>query len=293
MALLMSPLHSPFAFTVFVLHLLVIARAITRPNRAPASRVAWVAVITFLPLFGVFAYLLLGETSIGRVRIRRLRAVETRMSLPAGAGIATDAATPQARPLFDLAGSINGFKPVTGNRIVLLGDASATPDAPKLDSNAAIDALLADIEQAREHVHIGFYIWLDDRNGGRVNDAVCAAARRGVQCRVMVDALGSRAYVRGPRWKQLREAGVRVHAMLDDVPRLGHLAVGRVDLRNHRKVAVIDNRIAYCGSQNCADPEFRVKAEFAPWVDLLLRCEGPVARQAQYLFLSAWISETG
>ena len=90
-----------------------------------------------------------------------------------------------------------------------------------------------------------------------------------------------------------REAGVRVLATLDDIPRLGHLAVGRLDLRNHRKVAVIDNRIAFCGSQNCADPEFRVAARFAPWVDILLRCEGPVVRQAQHLFLSTWIAETG
>ena len=63
--------------------------------------------------------------------------------------------------------------------------------------------------------------------------------------------------------------------------------------RNHRKISVIDNRIAFCGSQNCADPEFRVAARFAPWVDILLRCEGPVVRQAQHLFLSTWIAETG
>lgn len=293
MTYFLSPLHSPLAFVLFVVHLLVIARAITRPNRVPASRIAWVAIITFLPLLGVIAYLMLGETSIGRVRIKRLRDVEARMPLPADAGAAANAVTQQLKPLFDLGHSINGFRPVAGNRIVLLGDPSATPDTPKLDSNAAIDALVADIEQSREHVHIGFYIWLDDHNGGRVTDAVCAAAQRGMQCRVMVDALGSRAFVGSPRWTQLRDAGVRVHAMLDDVPRLGHLAVGRVDLRNHRKVAVIDNRIAFCGSQNCADPEFRVKPEFAPWIDLFLRCEGPVVRQAQYLFLSAWISETG
>ena len=293
MAFFLSPLHSPQALLLFVAHLLVMARAITRPNRAPASRVAWVAVITFLPLLGVIAYLLLGETSIGRIRIKRLREAEARMPQPADAGVPTDAVDARLKPLFDQAESINGFKPVAGNRIVLLGDPSAPPEQPMADSNAAIDTLVADIEQAREHVHVGFYIWLDDRNGGRVVDAVCAAARRGAQCRVMVDALGSRAFVKGPRWRQLQQAGVRVHAMLDDVPRLGHLAVGRVDLRNHRKVAVIDNRIAYCGSQNCADPEFRVKPEFAPWIDLLLRCEGPVVRQAQYLFLSAWISETG
>ncbi len=293
MAFFLSPLHSPLAFLIFVAHLLVIARAITRPNRTPASRVAWVAVITFLPLLGMLAYLLLGETSIGRARIKRLRDAEARMPLPDTAGAPTDAVPLQAQPLFDLAHSINGFVPTTGNRIVLLGDPAASPQQPMADSNAAIDALVADIRQAAEHVHIGFYIWLDDHNGGRVVDAVCAAAQRGVQCRVMVDALGSRAFVHGPRWRQLRDAGVRVHAMLDDVPRLGHLAVGRVDLRNHRKVAVIDNRIAYCGSQNCADPEFRVKPKFAPWIDLLLRCQGPVVRQAQYLFLSAWISETG
>ena len=293
MAYLLNPLQSPLGVLLFIAHLLVIARAITRPNREPASRVAWVAVITFLPVIGMIAYLCLGETSIGRTRIRNLHKVESTMPMPAQAGIAPDAIPAQAKPLFDLAQSINGFRPVPGNRITLLGDPAATPEQPKADSNAAIAVLVSDIEQAREHVHIGFYIWLDDNNGGRVADAICAAAQRGVQCRVMVDALGSHAFVHGPRWRQMKEAGVHVHAMLNDVPRLGHLAVGRVDLRNHRKVAVIDNRIAYCGSQNCADPEFRTKPKFAPWIDLLMRCEGPVVRQAQYLFLSTWISEVG
>lgn len=293
MAYYLSLLHSPFGVLLFVVHLVVAARAITRPNRVPASRVAWVAVITFLPLLGVIAYLLLGETSIGRDRIKRLHNVLTTMPVPAGRPEPPVRLAPHLKLVFDLASSINGFKPASGNRIVLLGDPAAPPEQPMANSNASIDVLIADIEQARETVHIGFYIWLDDGNGGRVVDAVCAAAGRGVHCRVMVDALGSRAFVHGPRWRQLKQAGVHVHAMLDDVPRLGHLAVGRMDLRNHRKVAVIDNRIAYCGSQNCADPEFRVKPKFAPWIDLLMRCEGPVVRQAQYLFLTAWISEVG
>jgi NADPH:quinone reductase-like Zn-dependent oxidoreductase len=66
---------------------------------------------------------------------------------------------------------------------------------------------------------------------------------------------------------------------LDDIPRLGNLAVGRPDLRNHRKIVVIDNRITYCGSQNCADAAFPIKPRFAPWVDIMLRFEGPLARQ--------------
>jgi len=67
---------------------------------------------------------------------------------------------------------------------------------------------------------------------------------------------------------------------------------GRIDLRNHRKIVVIDNQITYCGSQNCADPEFRVKAKYAPWVDAMIRFEGPIVRQNQYLFTSDWMAET-
>jgi len=287
------PLAMLYTSLLFVLHLVVVARAITRPNRIPASRVAWVAVIMFLPLVGVIAYLFLGETSVGRERIERLNEIKTRMLLPDDAAYRPAEVDSRAASLFRLARSINGFGLVAGNHIALLGDPDAPVNAPMRDSDIAIDALVADIEQARAHVHISFYIWLDDRNGGRVADAVCAAARRGVHCRVLVDALGSRDFIRSPRWPQLRDAGARTVAALDDIPRLGNLAVGRPDLRDHRKIVVIDNRIAYCGSQNCADAQFLVQARFAPWVDMLLRCEGPVVRQAQYLFLTSWIAETG
>jgi cardiolipin synthase A/B len=279
------------AVGVFAIHLLTVLRAVTRPNRTPASRVAWVAVIMCLPVIGVVAYLLLGETSIGRERVRRLHEAEQRLAAPSGAG--TEPGDPVAGAVSDLCRSINGFGPTPGNRVVLLGDPAASPAEPTRDCDAAIQGLIEAIGAATEHVHMSFYIWLDDENGGRVADAISAAARRGVACRVMVDALGSRDFVRGPRWRQLREAGAHLLAALQDIPRLGRTAVGRVDLRNHRKLVVIDNRIAFCGSQNCADPQFRVKAKYAPWVDVLLRCEGPVVRQAQHLFLGTWIAETG
>ncbi|WGL51941.1 cardiolipin synthase [Nocardioides sp. BP30] len=276
---------------VFVLGLLTAVRAITRPNREPASRIAWVAVIMCLPVVGIVAYLFLGETSIGRERLERLRRAEERLAHPAGSPATVSDRVDAS--VADLCSSINDYPPVAGNRVVLLGDPDAPPASPGIDSNLAVDALVEAIGGAREHVHISFYIWLEDHNGVRVAEAVAAAARRGVVCRVMADAMGSRDFIGGRRWDELREAGVQLVSTLQDIPRLGHFALGRVDLRNHRKIVVIDNRVAFCGSQNCADPEFRVKPKFAPWVDVLLRCEGPVVRQAQHLFLTSWIAETG
>ncbi|MGC4028964.1 MAG: cardiolipin synthase [Steroidobacteraceae bacterium] len=281
-----------WALVTFAVHMLVVLRALTRPNRSPASRIAWIAVILLAPFVGMIAYLLLGETSVGQARVERLRKAAREISPPDETS-AAHGLLPQMASLFDLARSVNGFQAVDGNRLVLLTDPEAPADEPMRHSKCAIEAMLRDIAQATHQVHMAVYIWLDDHTGRRMAAAVADAARRGVQCRVMVDALGSRAFTRSATWRQMSEAGVRLQVTLRDIARWRHVAFSRVDLRDHRKILVVDNRIAYCGSQNCADPEFRVKAQFAPWIDLMIRCEGPVARQMQWLFLSGWIPETG
>src|SRR5580704_9890773 len=88
------------ALGVFVIHLLTVLRAITRPDRTPASRVAWIAAIMCLPVIGVVAYLFLGETSIGRERTQRLRDVESHLAAPSGAGTKLD--DPVAMTVSDL-----------------------------------------------------------------------------------------------------------------------------------------------------------------------------------------------
>jgi cardiolipin synthase len=160
------------------------------------------------------------------------------------------------------------------------------------DSNATIDALVADIDAAQDHVHLLFYIWLPDNNGLKVVAALRRAARRGIACRAMVDDLGSRLMVRSEHWQALSDAGVHTAVALPVGNPLLKPFFGRIDLRNHRKIAVIDNRITYCGSQNCADAEFRVKAKFAPWVDAVMRFEGPIARQNQFVFAGDWTAQT-
>ncbi len=273
------------ALLLFLVHLAVIARVILRPHREPASRVAWIVLIILLPVIGVIAYLLLGETNIGRRRARRLR--EVLAGLPrVGDAPGSDAAVRQARVpesyghLFRVGRSVNGFEPVGGNRGQLLAD-----------SNASIDCLVADIDAAKDHVHLIFYIWLPDNNGLKVGEALKRAAARSVTCRVMADGLGSRIMIDSEHWRAMRDAGVNLASALPIGNPLLRPLRGRIDLRNHRKIVVIDNWITYCGSQNCADPEFRIKARYAPWVDALMRFEGPIARQNQYLFASDWMAQ--
>ncbi|MFC5500088.1 cardiolipin synthase [Caenimonas terrae] len=270
---------------VGLLQLAAIARILLRPHRDPASRIAWMVVVGTLPMAGLLAYLMLGEVNIGRRRAQRLHRVLKSMPpfpcRPAGDAASVAAAIAgRYRHLFDLGRSVSGFEPVAGNRAQVMHD-----------SNAMIDSLVADIDAARDHVHVLFYIWLPDRNGLKVVEALKRAAGRGVTCRVMADDLGSRPIIKSEHWHAMRVAGVRVAAGLP----MGHLLMrpfhGRIDLRNHRKIVVIDDCITYCGSQNCADPEFLVKAKFAPWVDTVMRFEGPVARQNQFLFASDWMTD--
>ena len=278
-------LHSILALAIITpLELAVFVRILLRPHRDPASRIAWIVVVGVLPLFGILAYLLLGEVNIGRGRVKRLDAVLKRLpQIPLqGMGEMANvvAAVPEHhRHLFLLGQSISGFPPVAGNTASLLPD-----------SNATIDAMVADIDSATEHVHVLFYIWLPDHNGTKVVEALKRAAARGVTCRVMADDLGSRTIIRSEHWQAMRAAGVRVAVGLAIGNPFLRPFEGRIDLRNHRKIVVIDDRITYCGSQNCADPEFRVKAKFAPWVDAVMRFEGPIARQNQFLFASDWMT---
>lgn len=257
--------------------LAVMARILLRPNRVPASRVAWLVVVGALPVVGIVAYLLLGEVSIGRRRVARVREALARIPKYDGG---TDEIVPERyRNLFRLGHSISGFWPVGGNTGRLLAD-----------SNATIDAMVADIDAAKQHVHLLFYIWLADNNGRKIIEALKRAAARGVACRVMVDDLGSRGLVRSPHWQAMREAGIKVASGLAIGNPLLRVFTSRIDLRNHRKIAVIDGTITYCGSQNCADPEFLVKARYAPWVDAMVRFEGPIAYQNQLLFAGDWMA---
>ena len=279
----MDHLRLFFSGLLIVAEIAVLLRALLRPHREPASRLAWIIVIIVVPIIGVLAYLLIGEARISPGRRALGREIDARLPRPCGDESAVrKLESGRHWAPFALARTINGLDPTGGN--------SATIAA---DSNAAIDQMVADIDAAARHLHGCFYIWLADNNGLKVKNALIRTARRGVEVRVLADALGSRWIIRSPHWNDMREAGCDMRVALPVGNLLWTMIRGRVDLRNHRKLMVVDNSVAWCGSQNVADPEFRIKPRYAPWVDIMTRWTGRVARQCQYLFVSDWMAEGG
>jgi cardiolipin synthase len=183
---------------------------------------------------------------------------------------------PQLAHIPGLAARLGDFGVFEGNAVELLPDYAGS-----------IVRLITDIEAATHHVHILTYILADDATARPLVEALIAAAKRGVQCRLMADAVGSRVGLAqlGP---ELRAAGVEVTTMLP-VGFFRHNAA-RFDLRNHRKLAVIDGRIGYVGSQNLTAPEF---VPGHPNEELVARVTGPIVAQIQAVLLADRFIETG
>lgn len=248
-----------------------------------STRLAWFVVILVLPLFGLIVYFLFGEVRLGSTNSLKAKNVYSDLQNRFREDLIIDGepdSTPDSlyAPAFAYASSMNGFHVRSGNKAELMPD-----------DKTARSRLIQDIDAAHSSVNILYYIWFDDDTGTEVARALIRAVKRGVTCRAMVDALGSRAFIKSKLWKEMSLAGVQTAIALPYSNLLNTVLTSRLDLRNHRKITVIDNQITYCGSQNCTDPEFRTKPKYAPWVDILLRFEGPLVAQNQLLFASDWL----
>src|SRR5436305_13524080 len=181
----MGPLQTIGTFIGGVLEAGVFVRAILRPHREPASRIAWAVVIVALPIVGILGYLLIGEVRISLKRRVRGREIEAKLPRPPGDEALAEKirAGFYAAP-FSLGRSINDLPPTGGNKVKLAAD-----------SNAAIDSMVADIDAATSTAHLCAYIWLADTNGAKIKDALIRAAGRGVMVRATADALGSRLFI--------------------------------------------------------------------------------------------------
>lgn len=260
------------------------AWVVIRKGDRPPVALAWVVVVMAIPLIGVGAYLLFGEVWFGRRRMRRHAAILAHLDRPEFHLHSDPRAqqcdlSPVEHQLARMAESVSNSHVTAGNSVTLHGDTDET-----------LARMIEDVDRATHHVHLLTYIYLCDSAGRLMADALIRAARRGVSVRLMVDGLGSRPFLRCPMPRELAAAGVRVAEALPVNP--FRMLVRRVDVRNHRKLLVIDGTIGYLGSQNIAAKGFAPKARYAPWVDCTVRLEGPVVRELQLIFAEDWFLDT-
>lgn len=254
-------------------------------RRPVGVALAWIMLIAVVPFAGAAIYLTFGELRLGNRRARRAATIhdlyeEWLENLRRRSKVDWATCHPNSEPLSRLAQNAAGISALAGNAYRLLDD-----------WHAILDSIVADIDAANSTCHMVFYIW---SAGGKADDVAAAlirAAGRGVKCRVLVDAVGSRQFLVSQTAQLMRDGGVELRdALPGGLLRMPFL---RFDLRLHRKIVVIDGEIAYTGSLNMVDPRyFKQDARVGQWVDAMIRVTGPAVEPLAITFLEDWQIET-
>jgi len=255
-------------------------------RKEPSSTIAWILTLVFLPAVGAVLFLLFGRDRVrwparkkreldAIVRAQVADALDERADADTSTQIAL--ASPLEQTLFRVGAHLTHLKATTGNKVDVLADGAATYDA----IGAAIDA-------ARHHVHAQYYLIRDDATGRWFRDRLVAAAERGVAVRLLMDGFG--CFSLGSAWQRpLRKAGVRVGIFLP----MRSVLLQPVNLRNHRKIVVVDGETAFTGGFNVGD-EYRggQMPGVGGWRDVHVRIEGPAAAELHRVFFQDWAFAT-
>ncbi|WP_308797212.1 cardiolipin synthase [Agromyces silvae] len=265
----------------------VVAIIVVPRNRKPTAGMAWLLAIFFIPYFGVLFFLLIGNPKLPRHR-RRKQAEVDRAILEATHGVERVSDTRSWPSWFEGIVQMNrnlGSMPLVGsNSAQLIGE-----------YQDSLDQMAAAIRDAKAYVHVEFYIFALDKTTAPFFDAIGEAAARGVTVRVLLDHIASMR-VRGYKQtlRRLTEMGVQWHLMLPVQPFKGKYQ--RPDLRNHRKILVVDGEVAFMGSQNIIDRGYNKRSNEKrglKWKELVARVEGPIVSGLDAIFSSDWYLETG
>lgn len=268
--------------TMRVVSLIVVPR-----NRRPSSAMAWLLAIFLIPVFGVLIYLLIGNARLPRPRRVKQETVNRYLSESTyGSELVSDSST---WPFwFDGVVRMNrnlGSMPLVGaNRAQL-----------ESDYTKSLADITAEIRRAKSFVHAQYYIIAYDPSSADFFDAISEAVQRGVEVRILLDHIAS---FRVPGYRhtlrRLRETGCEWQVMLPFQPFKGKWQ--RPDLRNHRKIVVIDDRVGFIGSQNIIDCSYHRRSYLRrglEWRELVARVEGPIVAGLDAIFATDWFFETG
>lgn len=256
-----------FAGLGLVLHIvlmIVMTLRIVSVQRNIGVSIAWVAVLYTLPVFGFIAYILLGEPMIGRRYRERVDQASLLMNDMARRehlvfDQGQELLPPNYRGVSQIGTRWTGFGVFPGHNMQLLTEPSAI-----------FNSLIDDINAAQRTVLMEFYIVYPKGQVLELIEALAAAARRGVECHLLADSVGSFSFFNSSAHRTLERAGVFVHQSLP--VGLFKTLFKRSDLRNHRKIVVIDEYIGYIGSFNLVDPRFfKQNKNVGQWIDVAIR----------------------
>jgi len=250
-------------------------------RRPVGVAIAWFLIVILLPLLGVGLYILIGERPVGRKLTRKITRMEGEYAKISKQMVERysadrDLLPLEGRALSILAQSNNGSPVVAGNKIEL-----------HTNSLTILQDFIKAIDGAKKSLHLEFYIWALGGDADRVGEALIAAAKRGVACRVLLDSLGSKDWFKSSWPKRFKRAGIQVAEALPI--QVGRFQFRRADLRLHRKIFVIDGAVVWTGSMNMVDPRtFKQDSGVGEWVDAMVRVEGPVVSQFDLTFAFDW-----
>ena len=275
----MPELVSFYAFLTLAIEVvgIVLALRAILIARTPQSAIGWAIALVIVPVVAIPLFLVFGESRFSgytragaaghpqlddalRATARHLDGYRARLG-----GLCGDGSR--------VAESLSQLPATGGNALRLLVDGAAT-----------FDAVFREIDSARESVWLQFFIIRDDRLGRDLADRLIAAASRGVECLVMYDQVGSKDLPAS--WREsLMRGGVKVQPFITNRQHGRHF---QINFRNHRKLVIVDGRVAFVGGLNAADEYMGRSKRFGPWRDTHLRIEGPSVAGFQIPFIEDW-----
>lgn len=274
----------PLAF-----HIPAIIFLLFSERRQPSATLAWLLTLIFLPVIGLVLYLLIGRTRSRHIANRvkfSVAQVETVLRKHSPFESAHECnlrcVEPRTATMAQLGKELASTPALDGNRVQLLIDAEHT-----------YTRIVGAIEQAREHIHVQFYIIQPDETGRGLRDRLTRRAHEGIQVRVLVDGLGS-ASLPGDFWKPLTDAGGQaaifrpIWGILSRI-----LKRDRIDYRNHRKIVVVDGKSGFTGGINVGREYLGLDPEIGRWRDTHVMLEGPSVLALQKTFAEDWLLTTG
>ncbi len=255
-------------------------------RRAVSVSLAWLMIIYIIPVLGIICYFLFGELNLGRKRAERAKQMfshyrewfdqlhDCQAHLP-------ELMSPQITKIDMLCTNRMDIPALCGNSLDL-------QDSPE----NILRSIIQDIESAQTHIRFVFYIW---HNGGLVDSvgaALIRAAKRGVDVKILLDSAGSHRFFRSHWVEMMETSGITIKQALGVSP--WRVFLRRLDLRQHRKIIVIDDAVAYTGSMNMVDPAFFKKdAGVGKWIDVMIRITGPTVNVLSAIHAWDWEVETG